>query len=102
MVHNRVGCGTNSKVFIKLKSANNILDQFANFNAHQNNWLYGITVLVLVRSLPIHYATRPNLVTVVPVLISDELLDPPNVSITRDNTPVNMVMGTKCLCNFNR
>ena len=33
---------------------------------------------------------------------SDELLDSPNVSITRDDIPVTMVMGTKCLCNFNR
>ena len=70
---------------------------------------------MLVRSLPIHYVTRPDLVTVVcaikdhthlvtvvPVLISDELLDPPNVSITREDIPVTMVMGTKYHCNFNR
>ena len=33
---------------------------------------------------------------------SDELLDSPNVSITREAIPVTMVMGTKCLCNFTR
>ena len=40
IVHNGVACGAH--VFAKLKFANNIfLDQFANFNARQNNWLYG-------------------------------------------------------------
>ena len=39
IVRNGVACGTH--VFTKLKFANTFLDQFANFNARQNNRLYG-------------------------------------------------------------
>jgi len=49
IVHDRVACSAH--VFAKLKFANNILDQFANFNARQNNRLYGMMLLMLDSSV---------------------------------------------------
>ena len=57
----------------------------------------------LIRSVAIHYVVVKLLkVKDLTHSWSDELLDSPRVSITREDIPVTMVMGTKCLCNFNR
>ena len=41
----RNGVACSAHIFTKLKFANDLLDQFSNFNAHQNNRLYGISQL---------------------------------------------------------